>query len=66
MERIKVKPALGLCVLDPDLKRPMAPTGAMVTLTGYWRRRIKDGSVLVVDEKKKEKPVETLKSGGNK
>lgn len=45
-----VKPADGLLVPNPDaapgLPRHLAPAGAEVPDTEYWRRRLADGDVL--------------------
>lgn len=51
-KRIKVKPAYkGLIVRDPISKNILPESGDLRSMTSYWRRRIMDGSVIVVEEK---------------
>ena len=55
-----VKPLSGLIVRDPNNFSPLPENGMNVPLVGidgkYWRRRIQDGSVIVVSDIKKETP----------
>lgn len=39
-------------VIDPATNEPLPQAGSTVPLTPYWRRRLKDESVEVVEEKK--------------
>lgn len=53
MTRIFVKPTeKGLIVRDPVTKLALPDTGRSVPNTSYWRRRLKDGSII-----KAKKPV---------
>jgi hypothetical protein len=56
---IFVKPKDGLMVRDPRTKVPIPIEGMHIALTGvdgtYWRRRIKDGSLIITSNKKEEK-----------
>ncbi len=60
-----VKPLKGLIVRIPESKLPLPPEGGNVDYSGqkgkYWRRRIKDGSVIVTSPPKAEKPKDDVK-----
>ncbi len=45
MQTIKLKPRKGIRVLDPATRKPLPERGEKVTLTTYWRRRLRDGDV---------------------
>lgn len=49
-------PQKGLLVRDPMSMNPLAEDGEIKPLTGkegrYWRRRIKDGTVIINEPKK--------------
>jgi hypothetical protein len=48
-KRVKIKPSVaGLVVRDPKTGDRLPDEGKKVSLTSYWRRRIKDGSVIVI------------------
>lgn len=51
MSTVFVVPAAGALVRHPDTMTPLSAGGENVELTTYWRRRISDGSVVVVDNK---------------
>jgi predicted transcriptional regulator len=55
---VTIKPLQGLLVRDPNTKAILPESGMIVSLSGvegrFWRRRIADGSVIVVQEKKEE------------
>ena len=42
--------APGLVVRDPGTKRVLAPDGSEVPNVAYWRRRIADGSAILLAE----------------
>lgn len=47
-----VKPAKsGLVIRDPFTKRALADEGGRVPDTSFWRRRIADGDVVLVEER---------------
>jgi len=46
--RVKIAPRHGLIVRDPATRRPLAKEGEERELTGYWRRRLLCGDVLIV------------------
>jgi len=54
-------PKEGLLIRDPKTKKFLPKAGAMKFTSGplgrYWRRRISDGSVIVVDKKVKQTDV---------
>jgi hypothetical protein len=67
---IKVKPAVEtdpdtgkpLIVRDPDNRgRPIPKEGRVVEDTPYWRNRLRDGSVVLMEARKK-----TVRDGGGK
>jgi len=64
---LKLKPAhKGLIVRDPITQAALPEDGVLKPVRGvdgrYWRRRLNDGSVIVVDETIKEKPSKTTKT----
>jgi hypothetical protein len=60
-----VKPKDGLIVRDPKTKVPIPVDGMNIALSGkdgtYWRRRIKEGSLIVSPNKKDEKRKDGIK-----
>ena len=49
MEKLKIKPAKpGLLVRSPSSGRPLPANGAEVHSNSYWRRRLRQGDVVVV------------------
>jgi len=44
-EKITVKPALNLRVVDPVTRKPLPPEGVEVERTTYWLRRLREGDV---------------------
>lgn len=66
-----IKPLDGLTVRSPKDMSSLPPEGALVSLDGvegkYWRRRINDGSVIVVEPKKEiKKPIKKKIGDGGK
>ena len=51
-ETIKIKPADGLTVRDPETRRPLARKGEEKPKNGYWMRRLACGDVVIVGGKK--------------
>lgn len=51
-EPVRIKPAGKNLVRNPDTFGHLDKSGELVTLTPYWRRRIKDGDVKLVEEDK--------------
>jgi len=49
-----IKPKEGLKLLNPFTGRILSAEGELVDLSTYWRRRIKDGDVEIVEAKKEE------------
>lgn len=48
---MKVRPATaGAVIRDPHTKRPLPDDGGRVPDTTFWRRRLRDGDVVLVDE----------------
>ncbi|MDA8092348.1 MAG: DUF2635 domain-containing protein [Betaproteobacteria bacterium] len=45
-----VKPAPGLRIVDPILRDFLPEEGRPVTPSGYWRRMLRDGDVILVPE----------------
>jgi|GEM_PF-2041321 len=48
MATVYLKPIAGVVVQYPGTKAALPAEGAEVALDNYWRRRINDGSVVVV------------------
>ncbi len=70
-EVLYVKPQIGLTVRHPKNKTPVPLEGMLIELSGsegnYWRRRINDGSlIVVVSEDHHETITIDKKKGGNK
>lgn len=51
-----VKPAKGFVVPDPVSLRIVPEEGAVVPWNAYWQRRVLEGSLVVVEQKKKSAP----------
>ncbi len=49
-DQVRIKPAGHNLVRNPDTKQHLHKDGDHVVLDQYWRRRIKDGDVKIVDE----------------
>lgn len=49
-ETVKLKPAGKNLVRNPDTGGHLDSNGEMIVLTSYWRRRIKDNDVKVVEQ----------------
>jgi len=49
MKKIYLKPAEGITVPDPELGGHLPPEGREVNDSPYWRRRLKDKSVILAD-----------------
>jgi hypothetical protein len=47
---IKVRPAAGLRIIDPDRKDWIEPTGRMVPANSYWAKRLRDRDVEIVPD----------------
>lgn len=45
-QRIHIKPAAGLRVIDPATNLPVPDEGAYVVPNQYWNRRLRDGDVI--------------------
>jgi hypothetical protein len=50
---ITLKPTSDAIVLNPETGLALEPQGESVSETKYWRRRLADGSVVVVPESPK-------------
>lgn len=48
---LNVRPARGVTVRDPASGRALSPDGEKVPATTYWRRRLRDGDVELVEER---------------
>lgn len=52
---MQVKPAGGVKVRDPVTMKALPLEGAEVPNTSYWRRRLSDGDVVLIEQKPKGK-----------
>ena len=52
MERKFLKPVKGMLVRLEDATRHLFAEGEEVTMSSYWRRRIRDGDVVEVKKRK--------------
>ncbi len=43
---MRIKPAPGFAVIDPDRGDHLPAEGRDIVLSAYWRRRLEDGDVL--------------------
>lgn len=50
MKRIVVRPVQGLLVRDPETMKPVSED-MVVMDTPYWRRRLRDGDVVLIKNK---------------
>ena len=54
MSKVFIKPKEGLIVRDPqNNNEPLPKEGKLITRSTYWLRRIKEGSVEIVNQVKK-------------
>ena len=65
-DRIHVKPAPGLIVRHPDTLAELEKAGEFVRPSKYWRRRLKAGDVLLVEEKAPKKTTKTSPKASTK
>jgi len=56
---MKIKPAEGLIVRDPDTRRPLAAKGEVKPKNAYWMRRLRDGDVVEITGSTKRKSNQT-------
>jgi hypothetical protein len=63
-----IKPKEGMKILNPATGRVLSAEGELVDLSTFWRRRIKDGDVVIVEVKKEEtlEHKKESKNGGRK
>lgn len=52
---LHIKPAPGCLVRDPRTKAPLASEGEKKPKSGFWLRRLRDGSVVKVEPKPNKK-----------
>lgn len=52
--KIKIKPADGMIVRDPQTKQAIPAEGCEVDQSSYWLRRLKSGCVSLIVEKPKQ------------
>ena len=65
--KVFIRPVKGTLIRDPKTKSIIPKTGMFVELSSYWRRRIEDKSVVVLEQNQKESSVERKKEReGNK
>lgn len=50
--KLKIKPALGLKIRDPQTLALLPEDGKEVEQSSFWIRRIQAGDVLLIDDKK--------------
>lgn len=62
MEKKILKPKVGLSVPHPLSKRFLLAEGESVIYSTYWRRRVLDGDVSIIEKIEKQKP-EVVKPG---
>lgn len=48
--RITIQAVEGLVVLEPTTRQPIGAEPVEVELTTYWRRRIAEGAVVVIED----------------
>ncbi len=59
-----IKPAPGLRVVDPALRDILPEDGRTVEASDYWRRHLRDGSVVLVPSQSPAvKPAERARKG---
>lgn len=62
---LHIKPAPGCLVRDPRTKLPLAASGEKKPKTGYWLRRLRDGSVVPVEKPAKQSKHAEVSDGAN-
>ena len=58
MTEFFIKPVSGVTVRDPETLEPLSESGGEKPQNGYWLRRLNDGDIEVVEQKKKKKGAE--------
>ena len=53
MTEFFIKPISGVTVRDPETLEPLSESGEKKPQNGYWLRRLNDGDIEVVEQKKK-------------
>ena len=66
MEKILLKPKVGLKVRKPNSMMLLREEGEKLPMTAYWARRLKDGDVLEVKEVRNEEPKAVVKKSSSK
>lgn len=59
--KVKIKPAEGLIIRDPKNMKLVPSEGIEVEINSFWQRRLNDGDMLLVQEKKQAPKVEEPK-----
>jgi hypothetical protein len=49
--KLHIRPATGLRIRDPRTRQLLPDEGARVPATTFWRRRLRDDDVVLVEEK---------------
>jgi hypothetical protein len=70
-KNVYLKPTSGMVVRDPNDFNALPENGGFKELTTYWKRRLRDGSVVIVNaptpaKKEEEKEVKYYKKSGGK
>lgn len=50
---VKIKPVGGYVITNPATMQPLPEAGERVEWSNYWQRRLKEGVIAVLVEKKK-------------
>ena len=66
MQKINVKPRAGILVRHEDTGKPVKEAGEAVPNTAYYRRRIKDGDLIKVEETPAAAKAPATKKGADK
>ncbi len=48
-ERVYIRPLEGKTIHDPETRKPLLAEGRFAVLDHWWRRRLDEGSIEVVD-----------------
>lgn len=51
-KQVRIKPKAGLIIPDVDRRDALPETGRLVVWSVYWQRRLRDGDIEIIEEKK--------------
>jgi hypothetical protein len=66
METVKLKPKSGIKLKNPETRLELSAEGEDVVLSTFWRRRIMEGDVEIIESKKVDKTEQVVTKSKSK